>query len=497
MRLSVKDPTLPLDFSVRPSVPIQAEKRPDPPSAPPAREEPRALSVAELDRAIRDTLDGSFERPVWVEGEVTGARPASSGHIYFSLKDEREEATIDCVLYKTNATPRVRALLADGARVRLRGRPTFWAPRGRLQLVADRAGAAGRGALLEALEKLKVKLAGEGLFALERKRPLPREPRIVGVVTSESGAAIHDICKVAFRRGGARVLLAAAQVQGAAAAGSIVRALAALQRVVGVDVIILGRGGGSSDDLGTFNDETLVRAVAACRVPVISAVGHEIDVTLTDFVADARAATPSQAAEMVVADARARRNTLAHTRLRLVRAIEARVAQDLARLERASRRLGDPRLAIASFQQTLDDRTARLEAGTRRRGTEARAVATRLERRLAVLHPSVRIAREKAETAELVARLASTVRRSIAVRDKGFERLAARLDAMSPLKVLGRGYAIATRRDGRAVRSASDVTSGERLVLRVSHARIDVDVVSVEESAAAADVPGAPKGRHR
>jgi exodeoxyribonuclease VII large subunit len=490
----VKDPTLPFDFTARPPPPPREEKGPDPPPSAP-REEPRAWTVAELDRQIRGALDDSFERPVWVEGEVTGARPASSGHLYFCLKDEREEAAIDCVLYKTNVTPRVRALIADGARVRLRGRPTFWAPRGRLQLVADRAGAAGRGALLEALEKLKAKLAGEGLFALERKRPIPREPRIIGVVTSETGAAIHDICKVAFARGGARVLLAPAQVQGAAAAGSIVRALALLQRVAEVDVVILGRGGGSSEDLATFNDERLVRVVAACRVPLISAVGHEIDVTLTDFVADARAATPSQAAEMVVADARARRNALGQTRLRLVRSVQARIAQDRARLDRASRRLGDPRLAIASFQQTLDDRTSRLEAIARRRSREAGVIATRLERRLAVLHPSVRIAREKAEIANLSARLASTARRSMAMRDKGFERLIGRLDAMSPLKVLARGYAIATRSDGRAVREARDVGLGARLRLRVSRARIDVEVVAIEESAAEDDTPGIPVRR--
>jgi exodeoxyribonuclease VII large subunit len=495
MRFTVKDPTLPLDFTLRPSAPLGEENAADPPCPSPAREEPRAWTVAELDRQIRDALDGSFERPVWVEGEVTGARPASSGHVYFCLKDEREEAVIDCVIYKTNVTPRVRALLTDGARVRLRGRPTFWAPRGRLQLVADRAGSAGRGALLEALEKLKAKLADEGLFALERKRPLPREPRVIGVVTSESGAAIHDICKVAFRRGGARVLLAPAQVQGAAAANSIARALAALQRVADVDVIILGRGGGSSDDLATFNDERLVRLVAACRVPVISAVGHEVDVTLTDFVADARAATPSQAAEMVVADALARRSSLAHTRLRLVRGMQTRIAQDRARLERSSRHLGDPRLVIASFQQILDDRTSRLEGIARWKTKEAAALATRLERRLAVLHPSVRIAREKAEIADLAARLASTARRSMAMRDKRFERLAARLDAMSPLKVLARGYAIATRGDGRAVRDARDVTPGDRLALRVRRARIDVEVVAVEESAAQDGATSAPQVR--
>lgn len=187
----------------------------------PKDEEPRALTVAELDRAIKGALDGAFADAVWVEGEVADARPAPSGHLYFTLKDEKEEASVDVVVYRSNATPRMRALCKDGSRVRLRGRPTFWAPRGRLQLVADRMQAAGRGAILEALERLKAKLAAEGLFAPERKRPVPREPRIVGVVTSPTGAVIHDVCRVAFRRGGARILLAAAKVQGLGAAESI------------------------------------------------------------------------------------------------------------------------------------------------------------------------------------------------------------------------------------------------------------------------------------
>jgi exodeoxyribonuclease VII large subunit len=464
-RGTVKDPTLPFDFTVRQ----------EPKSSP-----PRAWSVAELDRTIRTSLEASFERAVWVEGEVTSANHAASGHAYFSLKDEREDASIDCVLYKSNLTQRTRALLVNGTRVRLRGRPTFWAPRGRLQLVCDRAVAAGRGELLEALEKLKEKLAAEGLFALERKRPLPREPRTVGVVTSETGAAIHDICKVAFRRGGARVLLAPAQVQGAGAAATVARAIVWLSRVRDVDVIIVGRGGGSSDDLAAFNDEALVRTVAACRVPVISAVGHEIDVTLVDFVADARAATPSQAAEMVVPDARARRTSLLHTRQRLVRGMNARLAAHRAELDRASRRLMDPRLAIASFQQTLDDRTSRLDRTWQRLSGEARSSVSALDRRLSVLHPSVRIAREKAEMTALSVRLAATVRRAMGRRDKRLEGLAARLDAMSPLKVLARGYAIATRSDGRAVRDASDVAADDTIRLRVRSARIDARVTAVQ-----------------
>ncbi len=378
-----EDRSLSFDFSPKPVKPVD--------------EEPRPLTVAELDRAVKDAIDGTFVSPVWVEGEVADARPASSGHLYFCLKDEREEASIEVVAYRSNVTPRMRQLCIDGARVRLRGKPTLWAPRGRLQLVADRLQAAGRGALLEAIERLKAKLLAEGLFEPARKRPLPREPRRIGVVTSSSGAAIHDVCRVAFRRGGARILLAAAQVQGAGAAESVCRALSQLQRVSDVDVIVIGRGGGSADDLGAFNEEAVVRAVAACRVPIVSAVGHDVDVTLVDFAADARAATPSQAAELVVPDRRARRELLRRTGLHLARAMHGRLAQGGAALARVAGRLGDPRLAIAAHQQTLDERDARLAARMRASLARGREALSRMQRRLAYLHPRAVVARNRAD----------------------------------------------------------------------------------------------------
>jgi exodeoxyribonuclease VII large subunit len=455
--------------------------------ASPQAEAPKALTVAELDRVIKRSLDGTFDTPVWVEGEVTGARPATSGHLYFAFKDEREDASIDVAIYKASLTPRTRAMIVDGARVRLRGKPTFWAPRGRLQFVAERVEAVGRGALLEALERLKTKLAAEGLFDPDTKRGIPREPRVIGVVTSKTGAVIHDICKVAFRRGGARILLAPALVQGAGAAASIRRALAALSRVVDVDVIIVGRGGGSSDDLSAFNDEELVRAVAACRVPVISAVGHEVDVTLTDFAADARAATPSQAAEMVVPDVLARRDALAHSRARLVRAALARVHDAARRLAATERRLGDPRLVIASSQQALDDRLMRLETALRRPMARRRERLGALDRRLGRLHPSVRLAQESRALSSLAARITSRMRATIAERERALRGLAAGLDAMSPLKVLSRGYAIATTADGRAVRDGSDVKVGDAIDLRIARGRLGAIVTAVREAASVDD----------
>jgi exodeoxyribonuclease VII large subunit len=460
------DRSLSLDFTARPS-------------RPPA-EEPRPLTVGELDRAIKGSVEGTFESPVWVEGEVADSRPAPSGHLYFCLKDEREEASIDAVVYRSNVTARTRQLCVDGARIRLRGKPTLWTPRGRLQFVADRAQAVGRGALLEAIERLKVKLASEGLFAAERKRPLPGDPRTVGVVTSPGGAVIHDVCRVAFRRGGARILLAPAQVQGAGACESICRALAQLQRVAEVDVIVLGRGGGSADDLGVFNEEAVVRAVAGCRVPVVSAVGHDVDVTLVDFAADARAATPSQAAEMIVPDRRARRQLLRRTGMHLARAVHARLSRDSVALARVAGRLGDPRLAIAAHQQALDERAVRLTAGMRASLGRRREALARGQRRLAYLHPRAVVARERAEVARLRARIASLWGSAFERRLSSLRHAASRLDALSPLKVLARGYAIATRDDGRAVRTASDVGAGDALHVRVRDARIETTVVKVE-----------------
>lgn len=475
-------------------------RSPPPPPRAPAREGPVVLSVAQLGRALSRTLERNFADAVLVEGEVSGARPAPSGHLYFALKDEEEDAVVDVVVYRMSVTPRARALVRDGARVRVRGRPTFWSPRGRLQFVGDRVEPTGKGALLEALERLKQKLAAEGLFAAERKRPIPPAPRVVGVVTSAAGAVIHDVCTVAARRGGARILLAPAQVQGAGAAESVRRALAALERVADVDVIIVGRGGGSQDDLLAFQDEELVRAVAACRVPVVSAVGHETDVSLVDFAADARAATPSQAAEMVVPDAFAQRALLAERTARLHRAVRARVAEDRATVTSLAAAFRDPRLLIATWQQRLDDALARMTRTTSQLLTRERELAQRLGARLSAAHPRAKIAQDRASLATLTARIeeltrADLARRGAALREASARlpaartdlaarratlgRLAGRLDAMSPLAVLARGYAIATHADGRAVRAAAEVSPGDHVRVRVAQGAFEAAVTRV------------------
>lgn len=452
----------------------------DPRSADPrSGEAPKALSVTELTRRVQQVVDRGLADRVWVEGEVSGARHAAQGHVYFTVKDER--AAIDVVLYKLHITPRTRAMITDGARVQLWGRVTFWPVRGRLQFAAERVAPAGRGAQLEALERLKKKLEAEGLFDPRRKRPLPADPRTIGVLTSVRGAAIHDIVAVAERRGGAHVLLCPAQVQGEGAARSIAFGLGMLARVPGVDVIIVGRGGGSAEDLLAFNDESVARAIAACPVPVVSAVGHEIDVTLVDLVADARAATPSEAAERVVPDRAARRDRVRQTALRLERALRHRFAEARGELAELARKVRDPRLAIAAHQQLLDDQRRALEDALASRLARARRDHASLDQRLARRHPGLVLAERRSAARRAEERMVAALRARLADGRAELASFAGRLDAMSPLSVLARGYALATTKDGRAVRDAKDARPGDRLDVRVRAAKLEVEVLDVRE----------------
>jgi exodeoxyribonuclease VII large subunit len=431
--------------------------------------------VGELDRRLKRLVEGSTG-DVDVEGEISGLKEVASGHAYFTLKDEREEASIECVMYRT-APPRSRRLLVEGARVVLVGRATVYVPRGRLQFMADSARPAGRGALLEALERLKEKLAAEGLFAQERKRPLPPEPRVIGVVTSVDGAVLHDIVKVAFRRAAVRIILARAPVQGPDAPQRLARALAALARVPEVDAIILGRGGGSADDLAAFNDEVLVRAVAASRVPVVSAVGHEVDITLTDLAADARASTPSQAAELLVPDAQARAGAVLQLRARMARAISERIARERSLLDRRRSLFATPDRLLGERRQMIDDARERMTKIVRRVVGEQRASVARLERRLLARHPSAVVAGARASLRPLRVRLDAAARARLASLRGELGDVASRLDALSPLAVLGRGYAIASGPSGALVLDARDVAPGDVVRVRVHRgaftARVD------------------------
>lgn len=434
-----------------------------------------AYSVAEVGRRLRAYLEKRTEG-LSVHGEVKSLRETSSGHAYFSLKDNDEDATLDCVMYRS-APVRARRLVAEGARLVVTGHITYWSPRARVQFVVEAARPLGKGALAEALEQLKKKLHAEGLFSAERKRSLPADPHVIGLVTSDQGAALHDVVKVAFQRGAVRVVLAPAKVQGAGAAEEISRALRRLAQHPEVEVIIVSRGGGSADDLSAFNDEGLVRAVAACPLPVVSAVGHEVDVTLLDLVADVRAATPSQAAEMVVPDARAKRALLVQRRVRL---------------ERAMRRIVEGRSQLVdTFREEL--RALHLASSGR-----ARKALSQQERRLYARHPAqvlaegrlalqslrerlVRaeeqsLASRRAELERLPPRLAAAVAGTLADARSALGRRAAELDALSPLAVLGRGYAILSDRAGKVLRSVADARPGDALSARLSDGSIDLEV---------------------
>lgn len=445
----------------------------------PTSESPAAAadgySVAEVGRRLRAYLERRTEG-LAVHGEVANLREASTGHLYFTLKDAAEEATLDCVLYRS-APVRARRLVAIGQKIVVVGRITFWSPRARTQFVVEAARPLGKGALAEALERLKQKLHAEGLFDPAKKRPLPADPRVIGLVTSDQGAALHDVIKVAFQRGGVRVVLSAAKVQGAGAAEEITRALARLAKHPEVEVVIVARGGGSADDLAAFNDEALVRAVAACPVPVVSAVGHEIDVTLVDLAADLRAATPSQAAELTVPDARARRAVLAQRR---------------ARLERAVRRLLDERVQLCDAQRD------ELRRAPERWAARARRALADSERRLLARHPAQvladgrqalerlrerlvrsaeggRVARRVA-FAQVGPRLAHALERALAERRAGVARRAAELDALSPLAVLARGYAILSDARGVVLRRAADARPGLALRARLPDGEVPLEV---------------------
>ncbi|HMJ10706.1 MAG TPA: exodeoxyribonuclease VII large subunit, partial [Polyangiaceae bacterium] len=435
------------------------------------------ISVGELDRRLRRAVEGVTGRE-WVEGEVSSLKRAVSGHVYFSLKDEREDAVIDCVMYRLSAQ-RARRHLSEGARLQLLGKATLWAPRGRLQFIADLVRPAGRGAALEALELLKQRLLAEGLFAVERKRRLPAEPRVIGVVTSSVGAAFHDICSVAFRRGAARIVLCPALVQGEMAPESLVSGIDLIERYPGLDVLIIGRGGGSGEDLMAFNDERVVRRVALARVPVVSAVGHEVDVTLTDLVADVRASTPSQAAELVMPDLHARQERLVRARAQLTRAVQTHLAELGSALGHSRLRLGDPRFLVAERQQYVDEMLLRLERLAARQTSRRRSRVENLHRRLASRDPRAVLGRARADLGPLTARLDAAMRLELSRAARRFGEYAETLNALSPLSVLARGYAIATRSDNRALRAAEEAAPGETLTLRLSRGQLGVRVLRV------------------
>ena len=438
----------------------------------------RVLTVSQLTEQIRRLLEKQVGQ-VWVTGEVTNLRAQSSGHIYFTLKDAN--AQLSCVLFR-GETVAHRELLADGQKVLLQGDVTVYEARGQYQLIVRAVELQGVGALQIAFEKLKQKLAAEGLFAPERKRPLPKFPQRIGLVTSPTGAAIRDVLHVVQRRNPAlEILLAPCRVQGEGAGQEIAEAVRLLNEFVirhsafVIDLILVTRGGGSLEDLWAFNEEIVARAIFESAIPVVSAVGHEIDFTISDFVADVRAATPSAAAEIITEDVFASREFVAEAPALMRQRLRQRLGRESEGLDQLAGRLqrAHPRRRLNEWLQRLDD----LHSGLRRcvlQGVRERTVAsTNLAARLWRVRPGQLLKERRESLTQVQRRLCEQARHQLRERQHELQTLGSRLRLLGPEQVLSRGYSITTdAASGRVLRAAAEVKAGQRLKTRLQQGEI-------------------------
>lgn len=430
------------------------------------------LSVSQLNSRARLLLEDVFAQ-VWVEGEISNLAKPASGHLYFTLKDS--QAQVRCALFRQNAA-RVRQALRDGLAVKVRGKVSLFEGRGDYQLIVDAVEPAGDGALRLAFEALKEKLYGEGLFAVERKRALPAHPQHIGIVSSPSGAVIRDIISV-FRRRAPQVALTLvpSAVQGREATAQLVRALQLADRA-GFDAIILARGGGSLEDLWCFNEESVARAVAACITPVVSAVGHETDVSISDFVADVRAPTPSAAAELLAPDSADLQRRLDSLRRRLLLRMQGLLAQQRLRLDGLGRRLRHPGERLRQQAQRLDDLDMRLRRAQQQHLQQRQALLTRLDTRLAAQHPRRSLALLRQQLDSLASRLPRAMHSQLRQQRQQLQALGQQLHIVSPLATLGRGYSILLDERGQAIRSAQHTQPGQRVTARLGEGQLSLRV---------------------
>ena len=415
----------------------------------------KIYSVAELNRAARYTLENGIGE-VWVEGEISRLTRQSSGHWYFTLKDEA--AAVSCAMFKQNNAAVVFEP-KDGLKVRVFGQASLYEPRGSYQLIIRKMEEAGKGSLQEQFEKLKAKLAAEGLFDADRKKPLPLLPQKIGVVTSPTGAAIRDIINVLTRRfPNLGILLAPVTVQGEGAAEKIAAAIEYLNTRDDIDLMIVGRGGGSIEDLWAFNEEVLARAIAASRIPVISAVGHEIDFTISDFVADVRAPTPSAAAELAVP-------------------VKAEMETQIARL---AARLGGSlqnqvhilRERIPGFRQTMNHALMNdLRQRQQKVDETSRTLATCLKNAVTV---------QKQRLPGLQQTMIHRLESAVTEKRQSVRRLEVQLRALSPLAVLDRGYSLTQTADGEVVRDVDRLKKGDMLKTRFAKGTVISEVKKKE-----------------
>jgi exodeoxyribonuclease VII large subunit len=435
------------------------------------------LSVSELTRRIKESLEDGFS-DVWVQGEITNLRVPSSGHMYFTLKDAGAQAR---AVYFRRSNRFLKFRPTDGLEVILRGRVSVYESRGEYQIIVEYMEPKGLGALQLAFLQLKDKLGKEGLFDPAKKRPLGAYPRSVGIVTSPTGAAVRDMLKVLKRRApGIRVVLAPASVQGEAAPYEIAQAIAWLNEYGGMDAIIVGRGGGSPEDLAAFNTELVARAISASAVPVISAVGHETDFTIADFVADMRAPTPSVAAEVVARSESETRRALFDTGSRLVNAARRELRHMRAGLEPVARALKDPRKAILERSQRTDDLVYRLARAHRHRLRYAGERLALAMNSLMYVSPRRDLPRRRDAVAAMGSRLRACALTKLGVEREALGILAARLTGFAPLAPLARGFSITSLLPGMQVlKDARDAAPGDMVRVRLYQGRLDCRVDSV------------------
>ncbi len=439
----------------------------------------RIWRVADLVGAVRTTVERSYT-DVWVEGEISNFRSSEAGHLYFALKDG--DALLRVVMFRMQARL-LRFRPDNGMQIIARGRVTIYDQRGELQLSAEFLEPLGAGALQLAFEQLKAKLAQEGLFDKESKKALPALPRRIGIVTSPRGAALHDMLNVLARRHeNVGILIYPAQVQGETAASEVAAGVKYFNRAKNVDVIIVARGGGSIEDLAAFNDEALARTIAASALPVISAIGHETDFTIADFVADLRAPTPSAAAELVIESKHQLGEHLFHLQQRLARAARYRLLLAKGQLNELAQHGAFVRIQdlISRRAQRLDELAYRLASAYQRQLRESHRRLDIASARVLYFDFRRSLAMTRSQLEAGCDAVARAMRGRISAHHSRVNQLFAKLDALSPVKILDRGYALVFDSHGALVKDASQVSPGDRISARVAKGTIGAQVTSTE-----------------
>ena len=442
--------------------------------ATPASED-TVVSVEQLNVYIKQLLEGQVGT-VWVRGELSNFKAHTSGHFYFSLKDSKSQVT--AVMFRGH-NAKLKFKPHDGLEVLVRGRITVYEPRGNYQLMCEVMEPVGAGALQKSFEQLKAKLKSEGLFEAEKKRPIPSLPRHIAIVTSPTGAAIRDILNVLSRRAkGIQVTVVPSIVQGEAAAPQLREAFQKASSLPGVDVVIIGRGGGSIEDMWCFNDEALARLIAASPIPVISAVGHEIDFTISDFVADLRAPTPSAAAELVAKSSSELSHRVDSFDRLLNLALKKVFRSYLERVNLASKRLVDPKRRLQDLQLKNDDLLNRLEFATQKYLKDFRHEVVLLKQKLG--SPQDIILDKKKDLQHLSARMQKSQGFLLEKKQSRLQRVMSVLDSLSPLKVVERGYSIVSH-NKKIIKSAGSVKPGDLIEVRLAEGSLAAAVTSVKE----------------